>query len=281
MTNPVINPVPERIVLQEPRIFEKVLPVKDNAPVNGEYRMLVLDAPIEILRCTPGQFFHIQCPIRGDYRPYLRRPMSIYDYSPEQRELRFLYKVTGTGTAALAELLPGEQVNIVGPLGQGFQIREDWNTLLLLARGVGLATLMPLASQAQRLDKKLIAVCSARSPELLMSVARFRAFGADVITATDTEGTSDPSHIRALIENLISDQGVDAFYTCGSKRLLKLLQDIALSHGIPGQVALEQQMACGIGMCQCCVRPFRAEHGIVHRRVCKEGPVFGLHEAMA
>lgn len=281
MMNPVINLVPDGIVPQERRVFERLLPVADNTPVNNEYRMLVLDAPAEILRCTPGQFFHIQCPIRGDHRPYLRRPMSVYGYSPEQRELRFLYKITGTGTAALAELLPGERVNIVGPLGQGFQIQEDWNTLLLVARGVGLATLMPLAGEARRLDKKLIAVCSARSPELLMSVARFRAFGADVVTVTDTEGTSDPSHIRALIEGLISDQGVDAFYTCGSNRLLKLLQDIGSSHGIPGQVALEQQMACGLGMCQCCVRPFNAENGIVHRRVCKEGPVFGLHEAMA
>lgn len=281
MMNPAINLVPDGIVPQERRVFERLLPVADNTPVNNEYRMLVLDAPAEILRCTPGQFFHIQCPIRGDHRPYLRRPMSVYGYSPEQRELRFLYKITGTGTAALAELLPGERVNIVGPLGQGFQIQEDWNTLLLVARGVGLATLMPLAGEARRLDKKLIAVCSARSPELLMSVARFRAFGADVVTVTDTEGTSDPSHIRALIEGLISDQGVDAFYTCGSNRLLKLLQDIGSSHGIPGQVALEQQMACGLGMCQCCVRSFRAENGIVHRRVCKEGPVFGLHEAMA
>jgi dihydroorotate dehydrogenase electron transfer subunit len=279
MNTVALNVAPGMIPANE-RVFESECLVKSNIPVNNDYRLLVLDAPAEILDCTPGQFFHIQCPVRGGHQPYLRRPMSIYGYFPEKGELQFLYKIAGEGTAALAELVPGENLNVVGPLGQGFDIREDWDNLLLLARGVGLATLAPLALEAQRRGKKLTAICSARSPQLLMSIDYFRDLGADVMTVTDSEGTSDLAHLRTLIEQLIADQRVDAFYTCGSNRLLKLLQDIGAAHDIPGQIALEQQMACGLGMCQCCVRSFRAEGGIVHKRVCKEGPVFELQEAM-
>ncbi len=264
-----------------PRIFEADCRVKSNTPVNGEYRLMVLDAPARILDCKPGQFFHLLCPTRGALQPFLRRPMSIYGYDAEAGELQFLYKVAGEGTGALATLAPGETLNVLGPLGHGFEIADDWQNLLLVARGVGLATLAPLAQEARRLGRGLTAICSARSPELLMSIDYFKALGTRIIPVTDSEGTSDTDTLRGLIEAEIAGPGVDALYTCGSNRLLRLLQEIGARHAIPGQIALEQQMACGIGMCQCCVRPFRRDGGIVQERVCKEGPVFDLQEAVS
>jgi len=255
-------------------------PIKSNTPVNGEYRLLVAEAPEELLDCRPGQFFHLLCPTRGGLQPYLRRPMSIYGYYPEAGELHFLYKIAGEGTAALALLEPGEALNVLGPLGQGFRIEDDWRNLMLVARGVGLATLAPLALEAQKLGRKLTAICSARTPELLMSLDYFADLGAEVITVTDSEGTSGMETLSGIIEERIECEGIDAFYTCGSNRLLKLLQAIGEAHGVPGQVALEQQMACGIGMCQCCVRSFRRDGKVVQARVCKEGPVFDLQEAI-
>lgn len=262
-------------------IFEADCPVLASAPVNAEYRTLTLAAPKEMLdACRAGRFFHLLCPVRDGIRPYLRRPMSIYGYDPAKGEIAFLYKVVGEGTAALATLRAGETLNVVGPLGRGFTIRDDCRHLLVVARGVGLATLAPLAQEARRLNRRLTAICSARSPALLMSVDRFRDLGADVVTVTDTEGTSDVGTLGRMIEGLISEARGDALYTCGSNRLLKLLQSLGARHGVPGEVALEQQMACGIGMCQCCVRPFRRDGEIVQARVCKEGPVFDLREAI-
>ncbi|PCJ90178.1 MAG: dihydroorotate dehydrogenase electron transfer subunit [Hyphomicrobiales bacterium] len=263
------------------QIFEVDCMVKSNAPVNGEYRLLKLDAPQKILDCEPGQFFHLLCPVSGNLQPYFRRPMSIYGYYPDKGELHFLYKVTGEGTAALATLQPGNSLNVLGPLGCGFDIKPDWKNLLLVARGVGLATLAPLALEARRQNKQLTAICSARSSSVLMSIDYFRNLGANVITVTDEDATSNIENLRRLIELQIAKTGVDAIYTCGSNRLLKLLQSIGRQHGIPGQIALEQQMACGIGMCQCCVRQFERNGKIVQERVCKEGPVFDLQEAIA
>ena len=262
------------------QIFEVDCTVKSNTPVNGEYRLLKLDAPQEILNCEPGQFFHLLCPTTSEFQPYFRRPMSIYGYYPDKGELHFLYKVTGEGTSALATLRTDDFLNVLGPLGCGFDIHPDWENLLLVARGVGLATLAPLALEARRQNRQLTAICSARSSDVLMSVDYFRSLGANVITVTDEDGSSDVENLRQLIEEQIANTGIDAMYTCGSNRLLKLLQSIGKQHNIPGQIALEQQMACGIGMCQCCVRPFERNGKIVQERVCKEGPVFDLQEAI-
>ncbi|PCI85187.1 MAG: dihydroorotate dehydrogenase electron transfer subunit [Hyphomicrobiales bacterium] len=262
-------------------IQEAVTVVKSNQSINGEYRKLILDAPTEILNCQPGQFFHLLCPLETIDQPYLRRPMSIYGYYPQKRELHFLYKVTGEGTRTLAGLNPNDKLNVLGPLGVGFHIENNCQNLLLLARGVGLATLAPLALEAKRLGRNLTAICSARSEDVLMSVDYFRNLGAQVITVTDSQNTSNIENIKLIIEQLIADGKVDAMYTCGSNRFLKLLQDIGQQHNISGEIALEQQMACGVGMCQCCVRSFNKKHGITHERVCREGPVFKISEAMA
>ncbi len=261
-------------------VFEVSCTVKRNDPVNGEYRQLVLYAPQSILDCAPGQFFHLLCPITEQLQPFLRRPMSIYGFYPEKGELHFLYKVTGEGTSALATLTAGQSLNVLGPLGHGFDILPDWQNLLLVARGVGLATLAPLALQAHRLGRNLTAICSARSEDMLMSLDYFRDLGAEIIPITDDNGSSDMANLRHIIEAKIADTGIDAMYTCGSNRILKLLQTLGEIHNIPGQIALEQQMACGIGMCQCCVRAFRRDGKTVNERVCREGPVFDLQEAI-
>ena len=265
----------------EPAAQELDLPVLANDPVNDEYMLLVLKAPRDLLeRCRAGQFFHLLCPAIGGEKPYLRRPMSIYGFYPDRGELHFLYKVTGSGTRALFHLGAGDSLNVLGPLGEGFRIEPDWQHLMLVARGVGLATLAPLALEANRLGRHLTAICSARSPDVLMSTGYFRDLGAEVITVTDTEGTSMMESVEEIIEERIRSDGVDAFYTCGSNRMLKLLQKLGRRHGIPGEIALEQQMACGLGMCHCCVRPFARGGETVQLRVCREGPVFDLQEAM-
>lgn len=273
MTKPLISP-------ESPRVHEVEARITAHDPAASGYRRLDLAMPQEALGCRPGQFFHILCPVDGQHQPFLRRPMSIYGYDRAAGRLSFLYKVAGTGTAALARLLPGARVNVLGPLGTGFSIPARARHLVLVARGVGLATLAPLAQEARARDLGLVAICSARSPAHLLSIDHFRALGARVIAVTDREGNSAPAQIRPLLERLIAEGRADMLYTCGSNRLLELCQQVGQSAGIPGEVALEQQMACGLGMCQCCVRPLRRNGQIVHERVCREGPVFNMQEAL-
>lgn len=262
-------------------VVENICTVIRNDAVNESYRHLVLDAPETALGVEPGQFFHLLCPRKEGLSPFLRRPMSLYRVNRAERRVEFLYKVTGEGTRAMATLRPGEAFNILGPLGRGFRLAPEWRRLVLVARGVGLATLAPLAQLAAAEGRSLVAICSARAPEYLMSMDYFREHGAEIIALTDSEGTSSVDNLRRIVEGLIAGGRADAFFTCGSNRMLKLLQELSSRHGIPGQIALEQQMACGLGMCFCCVRPFEIDGRREQRRVCKEGPVFDLREAVS
>ena len=262
------------------KIYECDTKVIHNHIINNDYRHLILSAPRKALDIIPGQFFHLQCPPSESSISYLRRPMSVYQFNQIEGKIEFLYKIHGKGTKAMSSLREGDIFNILGPLGIGFTIEDNWKNLVLVARGVGLATLAPLAKFAMEKGKKLTAICSARSPEHLMSLDLFRSFGVKIITVTDNDGSSSVPKLKALINNLLLEQSIDAFFTCGSNRILKLLKMICIKNKIAGQIALEQQMACGIGMCFCCVRAFEVKGKILHRRVCNEGPVFNLLEAM-
>ena len=183
--------------------------------------------------------------------------------------------------AMLATLEPGDLLDVMGPLGCGFTLDPAWRSIVAVGRGAGLATLGPLAAAAQTAGIAVTAVLSARRPELVVSDALFRGYGATVIAVTDSEGTSGPMHVERLLRRLIAEGRCDVFFTCGSARLLRVQQHLAREFGLPGQAAMEQQMACGLGMCFCCVRAFNVGGEIVHKRVCWDGPVFDLMEALA
>ena len=251
-----------------------------NDAVNPEYRHLVARCSETAAAAAPGQFFQLLCPQPPGERPFLRRPMSIYGASAARREVEFLYKVAGAGTRGLDSLQPGNALDIMGPLGVGFTLMPAWRHIVAVGRGAGLATLAPLAKAAAGRGIRVTAILSARRPELVVSDELFRSRGADVIVVTDSESTSGPANVERILRGLIGEGRCDAFFTCGSSRLMRVQQKLAHEFGLPGQIAMEQQMACGIGMCFCCVRDFNIHGEIVQRRVCWEGPVFDLTEAL-
>jgi dihydroorotate dehydrogenase electron transfer subunit len=206
--------------------------------------------------------------------------MSVHGADPSAQRVEFLYKVTGAGTRGLATLAPGDCLRLLGPLGRGYTIDPAWRHIVAVGRGAGLATLGPLAHAAREASIVVTAILSARRPDLVVSDALFRAHGASVLIVTDSQGNSGPAHVERLIRGLIAAGHCDAFFACGSARLLRVLQRLAREFDLPGQVAMEQQMACGLGMCFCCVRDFLTDGAIVHKRVCWDGPVFDIREAL-
>lgn len=276
------------VVRDRPAVVEPAHDVADtpatvvsNQPVNADYFHMVLDAGEVAASARAGQFFNLACPATTRDMPYLRRPMSVYRAVPATGRIEFLYKVTGAGTRALATVRTGEILPVLGPLGNGFTLDPLWRNIVVLGRGVGLATLAPLAEMAAARGISVTAILSARSRDLVMSVSRFAECGEQVHVVTDEEGSSALERVEELLLRLIEDGKAGAFFTCGSNRLMLLMQRIANAFGIPGQVAMEQQMACGLGMCFCCVRNFQGAGGIEQRRVCSQGPVFALSEALS
>jgi len=264
----------------KPSIVAEVARVVANTAVNAEYRHLVVDCSEVAASAQPGQFFQLLCPHPAGEQPFLRRPMSLYGADPVKRQVEFLYKVTGAGTRGLDLIQVGGKLDIMGPLGKGFTLDPKWRHIVAVGRGAGLATLAPLAKAARANGTKVTAIFSARRPELLVSVDLFKNHGADVVPVTDSEQTSGPGNVERILRGLIAAGKCDAFFTCGSSRLMRVQQRLAIEFGRPGQVAMEQQMACGIGLCYCCVRDFNVGGEIVNRRVCWDGPVFDLLEAL-
>jgi len=191
-----------------------------------------------------------------------------------------LYKKEGRGTQGMAMLEPGEEFNIVGPLGVGFWLEESWRSIVVLGRGVGLATLAPLSQLAAEHNVDVTAILSARNPEVVMSRDLFEGLGAEVIEVVDTDGSSDVDNVEQILKGLIKAGKADAFFTCGSNRLLTLMKSLGKSHEIGGQVAMEQNMACGLGACYICMRTFEVNGEKILRRVCREGPCFNIQEAV-
>jgi len=258
---------------------ESLCPVVAHDWVNGEYKHLVVEASPKALSVTPGQFFNLLCPSPDVGELFFRRPQSVYRIDRTHGRIEFLYKSAGRGTRGLTTLHKGDQLNMVGPLGVGFKLDPAWRHIVVLGRGVGIATLGPISQLARDGQVGVTAILSARNPDFVMADALFREAG-DVVSVLDSDGTSAVENVERLLGNLIARQRADAFFTCGSNRLFQLMKRLGREHNIPGQVAMEQVMACGLGPCYVCVRTFEVNGKQELRRVCIDGPVFDLQEAV-
>jgi dihydroorotate dehydrogenase electron transfer subunit len=258
---------------------EALCPVGANDWVNEEYKHMVLVASAKAIAVRPGQFFNLLCPSPDAGELWLRRPQSVYRIDRANGRIEFLYKCVGRGTRGLATVKPGDMLNIVGPLGVGFHLDPSWKNIVVLGRGVGLATLAPISQLAGASGVGVTAILSARSRAMVMADDLFREVGT-VVPVLDSDRSSDLGNVEAIILGLIAAGRADAFFTCGSNRLMQLMKRLGGAHRIPGQVAMEQVMACGLGPCYVCVRTFEVNGKKELRRVCIEGPVFDLQEAV-
>lgn len=261
-------------------VEETLAPVVSHRWINPEYKHLVVEGTPKALGVRPGQFFHLLCPSPDQGALWFRRPQSVYRIDRDGGKIEFLYKCVGRGTHGLATLAPGDECNMLGPLGVGFSLDPAWRNVVVLGRGVGLATMGPISQLAGERGVGVTAILSARSADYVLSGELFEAVGADVIAVTDDDGSSAVDNVEAILERLIAEGKADAFYTCGSNRLFQLTKRLARKHGIPGQIAMEQIMACGLGPCYVCVRTFEVGGERVLRRVCIDGPVFDIQEAV-
>jgi dihydroorotate dehydrogenase electron transfer subunit len=144
------DPYPQRVT------GEFIGTVIFNEQVNDEYRHIALKVHAHALTATAGQMFHLLCPSPDGAEVFMRRPMSVYRVDKAKQHVEFLYKMEGRGTRGMAMLRPGDDFNIVGPLGHGFALEPSWRNIVVLGRGVGLATLAPLSQLAAETCRRAI-----------------------------------------------------------------------------------------------------------------------------
>src|SRR5712671_747523 len=156
---------------------ESLCPVVSHDWVNAEYKHLVVSASPKSLAAKPGQFFNLLCPSPDAGELWLRRPQSVYRIDRERGRIEFLYKCVGRGTYGLATLKHGDDLNMLGPLGFVFTVYPSWKHIVVLGRGVGLATLAPISQLAAENGIGVTAILSARSAEFVMTGDLFARAG--------------------------------------------------------------------------------------------------------
>jgi dihydroorotate dehydrogenase electron transfer subunit len=258
-----------------------------NVEISPGYRRVRLTAPRAILEARPGQFVMLR--VREGIDPLLRRPFCVFDtgtFSPEYpgtpRQYYFdvLYRVVGKGTAILAALHEKDYVDVLAPLGNGFDPGDPREEKILVGGGIGLAPLYYLARELVR-KSRVTAFIGGRRKEDVLCVTEFEQLGIDTYVATD-DGTLGTRGLvtEVLEENLSGGEGSRAVFACGPEPMLKVVADICRRNGIRCQVSLEAHMACGMGACLGCVvkGESHTEAAPDYRCVCKEGPVFNADE---
>jgi dihydroorotate dehydrogenase electron transfer subunit len=247
--------------------------------------VLLLDAPELARTARPGQFVMVTPP--GGER--VATALGIYEAQDERLSLMIVE--CGYRTRELANLAPGAQLLLSGPLGNGFFLDGELHDVGLVAGGVGLA---PLLMPARILRARGVAVdlyYGARSAEALVDAEKFAELGARVTLATDDGSRGHHGYVTdALLE---SGRQHGLLLACGPSPMLRAVAGAARRLGVRAQLSLEETFACGVGACWGCVVPLdrasvqappfpQPEPGeardYVHARICKEGPVFWAHE---
>ena len=218
----------------------------------------------------PGQFVSLYS---KDASRLLPRPISICESSAEEGTIRLVYRIAGAGTSEFSKLIAGEKIEVLGPLGNGFPVKEYAESrVLLVGGGIGIP---PLLSCARKLTEKTFAV-GYRSETYLLADLESEAA---VHVATEDGSLGTPGNVLDAIK--ADDVKADVIFSCGPKPMLRALKAYAAEVGIPCYVSMEERMACGIGACLACVCKTTGIDGYSHvhnTRICKDGPVFLAEE---
>lgn len=242
--------------------------------MNG-WRM-VFRAPQIAIEAKPGQFIHIRCTDQFD--PLLRRPFSIYRVDEQEGNVEIAYKIVGKGTSLLSGKRSGELLEVLGPLGRGFTIKGV-KSALLIGEGIGVASLMYLTDKLTRLKIPVQAIVGVKNRDEMVGEEDFKTFGIKVRILHGGEREYQEA-LGKLMEKLLGEEEVTHAFGCGSNHMLAKTSQITERHGIPYQISLYQNMACGIGACLCCARKFKSDFGVAYRLVCRDGPVFDSREVL-
>ncbi|MBR7554912.1 dihydroorotate dehydrogenase electron transfer subunit [Allobacillus sp. GCM10007491] len=215
---------------------------------------------------SPGQFLHIL--IDG---LTLRRPVSIADIDKSSNEVTIAFKIVGTGTKKLASYEPGQSIDVLGPLGNGFDISNTHpKKVLLIGGGIGIPPLYHLGKRLSENNVKIISILGYQTKESVFYEREFQELG-DTYVVTD-DGTHG---YQGLVTDVLTKvSSFDTFYTCGPTPMLKAIKE-RLSNS-DGYVSLEERMGCGIGACLACVIPTSDGEG--YKKICQDGPVFHAKE---
>jgi dihydroorotate dehydrogenase electron transfer subunit len=275
-----------------------------NIEVIQKYYKILLYCPRIAKIAKPGQF--VEFKVSDNYEPLLRRPFSIHRVKGNNIEIS--YEVLGKGTDILSQRKPGGYLNVIGPLGNGFNYRlplpagqagvTDYRLPILVAGGMGVAPLVFLAEKLAELrtpnyELRTMILIGAKTKNQILCEKEFKKLGCTVKISTDDGSRGFKGKVTELLRDILASsiklqapskkttkpaacslQPAAVIYACGPKPMLEEISRISCKHNIRAQISLEEHMACGTGICFGCA--VKTKYG--YKRICKEGPVFNADE---
>jgi len=248
----------------------------------GYYRMRIL-APGFCETAHSGQFIMFR--VQRSLPPLLRRPFGIFrtgflpadcDGLPPKEFVEIVYKVVGRGTSIMAELHEGDKVELLGPLGNGFDASSCDGERILVGGGIGLVPLYMLAGELIEKGCNVRLLMGGRTRDDILAVTEFERLGVETYVSTDDGSLGEEGLVTQVLERKLQKFPGSEVFACGPMPMLCAVRDICVANGTPLQVSLEESMACGVGACLGCVVK-GAGHTDEHPSylcTCKVGPVF-------
>jgi dihydroorotate dehydrogenase electron transfer subunit len=245
--------------------------VVENKRLNKTNSLIRIKSQAELPKIRPGQFMNIE--IGNCKEIFLRRPFSVFEVDYANNLISIIVKVLGRGSAALAEIGINEKLSVIFPLGKEFTMPDKKDNVLLIGGGSGTAPMLFLAKESGLTPENVHILLGARSENDHIDVTDYQKYGI-IHYSTDDGSLGEKGFVtqHSVFQNNL--KSFDRIYACGPDAMMKAVAKSAKEEGIFCEVSLENLMACGFGVCLCCIEPTTRGNLCV----CTEGPVFNVNE---
>lgn len=243
----------------------------ENKQLNKDNFLLRLQSPVPVTDIRPGQFVNME--VKESKEIFLRRPFSVLDVDYTNQTISVLVKILGRGSKKLTEAKVGLQISTVLPLGRSFTPPSADDRILLIGGGSGVAPMLFLAKNCGLDPEKVHILIGARTIHDHVDIEAYKTFGKFYFT-TEDGSMGEKGYVT---NHTVFTGNLDKFtkiYTCGPDQMMKAIGRIALANSVFCEVSLENMMACGFGVCLCCVEDTKSGH----KCVCTDGPVFNVND---
>ncbi|MGI6297985.1 MAG: dihydroorotate dehydrogenase electron transfer subunit [Saccharofermentanales bacterium] len=255
-----------------PSHWEYHLTLCDREELDANHVVLTFIGPEIAAAAQPGQFVSLAC------SRFLRRPFGIMAVERETDRFQVGIRRQGEGSNELADLQPGAEVSILGPLGNGFKIESD-RQIITVGGGTGVFPLLFVHQACSEREIPHLAVCGYRSSEDSILLEEFAETADSCLFASDSGGLDMTGNAAEALEQVLTimdeaERFSSVVLACGPEPMLKLVAEVCTRNKVECQVSLESRMACGFGVCLCCAVATERDGEARHERCCVEGPVF-------
>lgn len=255
------------------RKVDETCVILENEVVGPRLALMKLESASIASAIEPGQFVHVQLP--GMEGHILRRPFSVYDASEGRMDI--LYQSVGFGTDHMMDLVAGQSVQVMGPIGNGWVVPGICDRALAVAGGVGAAPLYMHVAKMVHAGITVDVVLGAQTKDALVTYDKYRnLLGRDPLVATDDGTFGEEGFCTGPTASLLQEYSYDHIVCCGPEALMRIVAGMAAEAECECQVSMERRMACGIGACLSCVVDTKDGK----KRSCVDGPVFEASEVM-